>query len=254
MGNNMQNFDWGTAAAVGSTAFSQIGLTYGKDFLGKGQQQYLQSFSMLKYYFNVNNSYVVNKLKLLLFPVSHKFWKRRILRQAEGEVYLPPRDDINAPDLYIPTMAFVSYVLIIGFLHGTTYNFTPAVLGLTASHALAIWLLELLFIKFVFYLLNSFTVPVLDVVSYCGYKYVGIVLTLLGGFIFGHLAYYIIMATTCLFTAIFMVKTLKSSFPEAPTSGFGDNSVPNKRNYFLLSIGVLQLPLGYYLSYDLTRM
>ena len=49
--------------------------------------------------------------------------------QGDGDVYLPPRDDINAPgaarssssraprdaapDLYIPSMAFVSYVLVV---------------------------------------------------------------------------------------------------------------------------------------------
>lgn len=31
-----------------------------------------QNVSRLKYYFNVNNSYVLNKLKLLMFPWLHK--------------------------------------------------------------------------------------------------------------------------------------------------------------------------------------
>jgi hypothetical protein len=30
-------------------------------------------------------------------------------------VYKPPSDDINAPDLYIPTMAFVTYCLAMGY-------------------------------------------------------------------------------------------------------------------------------------------
>lgn len=29
-----------------------------------------------------------------------------------------PRDDLNAPDLYIPSMGYVSYVLLAGFLLG----------------------------------------------------------------------------------------------------------------------------------------
>lgn len=30
-----------------------------------------------------------------------------------------PRTDINAPDLYLPTMAFVTYVLLTGYFMGT---------------------------------------------------------------------------------------------------------------------------------------
>ena len=73
----------------------------------------------LKHHFNVSNSYVVYKLRLILFPWRHKPWTRRIRRsdrgygqdqsgssgaqgvQGAGE-WMPPRDDINSPDLYIP--------------------------------------------------------------------------------------------------------------------------------------------------------
>jgi hypothetical protein len=32
---------------------------------------------------------------------------------------LTPAEDINSPDLYIPTMAFVTYVLLVGLFMGT---------------------------------------------------------------------------------------------------------------------------------------
>ena len=102
----------------------------------------------LKYYFNVNNSYVMNKMRLLVCPFFHKVcvkylsdslniihlssilfnkiqlkliqqWKRRIIRVGEVDSYAFPREDINAPDLYIPTMAFVTYILLVGFVFGT---------------------------------------------------------------------------------------------------------------------------------------
>lgn len=47
-----------------------------------------------------------------------------------------PRDDVNSPDLYIPSMAIVTYVLVCGFLLGTRNDFTPEKLGLQASSAL----------------------------------------------------------------------------------------------------------------------
>src|ERR1700691_953735 len=73
----------------------------------------------LKHHFNVSNSYVVYKLRLILFPWRHKPWTRRIRRadqgysqnqggspgvqgaQSGGE-WMPPREDVNSPDLYIP--------------------------------------------------------------------------------------------------------------------------------------------------------
>lgn len=60
--------------------------------------------SALKHYFNVSNSYVINKLFLVLFPWRHKGWSRKQAVGANGQEgwYLPPRDDINSPDMYIP--------------------------------------------------------------------------------------------------------------------------------------------------------
>lgn len=211
------------------------------DYIGKYNNQYNKNFHLLKYYFNVNNSYVINKMKLLLFPFTNKYWKRRI----QNDEYLPPRDDINAPDLYIPTMSFVTYILLLGFVMGSAYRFTPEVLGKTATSGLIVLGVEVFAIKFGLYLLNAFTVSFLDLISYCGYKYVGIVLTILGGFIFGRYGYYSLMLVTSLFNAIFMVRTLKHVFPEGSDAS---------RNYFLLGVAALQLVFGYYLSYDVTTI
>ena len=97
---------------------------------------------MLKHYFNVSNSYVLHKLRILLFPWRHKPWSRRLryttpyggsgimspgqsasptpyagmstpdrplsangARLASGGEpvsYCPPREDVNSPDMYIP--------------------------------------------------------------------------------------------------------------------------------------------------------
>jgi hypothetical protein len=38
---------------------------------------------------------------------------------CEQPVYLPPRSDVNAPDLYIPTMAFFTFALLMGYVLGT---------------------------------------------------------------------------------------------------------------------------------------
>ena len=57
----------------------------------------------LKHHFNVSNSYVIRKLRLVLFPWRHRPWTRRMWRSEQGHSeFQPPRDDINSPDLYIP--------------------------------------------------------------------------------------------------------------------------------------------------------
>lgn len=33
-------------------------------------------------------------------------------------MWKPPTHDLNAPDLYIPSMAFVTYILLSGYVYG----------------------------------------------------------------------------------------------------------------------------------------
>jgi hypothetical protein len=62
---------------------------------------------MLKHHFNVSNSYVIKKIKLVLFPWFHKPWTRKLRRSEQGQAeWQPPREDINSPDLYIPRPSF----------------------------------------------------------------------------------------------------------------------------------------------------
>jgi len=236
----------GATSSLATSAITQIGFDYGRDFIGKGWLQYNKTFTMLKFYFTVNNSYVINKLKVLLFPFRHKNWKRSPRRQAEGLVYPPPKEDINAPDLYLPTMAFITYVLLIGYVRGAAFEFTPEVLGMTASKGLFTIMLELALLKFGFYLFNAFSVPLLDLIAYSGYKFVGAVLTVIGGFVMSSYIYWAVFFFTSFCMAVFMVKTLKIAFPES--QGFGVERGTNRRNYFLLAVGGLQFLLNFYLT------
>uniref|UniRef100_A0AC11CEC9 Yip1 interacting factor homolog A, membrane trafficking protein n=1 Tax=Ovis aries TaxID=9940 RepID=A0AC11CEC9_SHEEP len=72
------------------------------------------SVNKLKYFFAVDTAYVAKKLGLLVFPYTHQNWEVQYSR----DVPLPPRQDLNAPDLYIPTMAFITYVLLAGMALG----------------------------------------------------------------------------------------------------------------------------------------
>ena len=126
---------------MGSHLFS-AGSSLVNERLGRGWA----SLDSLRYYFSVNNSYVKNKLRLIFFPFRHRNWTRLMVSQGEttsaaarkrrplmflpagdGDAYRAPRDDINAPDLYIPTMGFVTWVLLSAILLGTRFDFTPEV-------------------------------------------------------------------------------------------------------------------------------
>lgn len=65
------------------------------------------NISAVKHYFNVTNSYVISKLFLVLFPWRHKPWSRKQAVSPTGQDgwYLPPRDDVNSPDMYIPGLS-----------------------------------------------------------------------------------------------------------------------------------------------------
>lgn len=92
-------------------ATAQIGVQFGKQALTAGQA-YLDShfvrllpLAHLKHSFNVSNSYVLNKIRLVLFPWRHRPWSRSVVRNEStgvAEGWKPPRDDLNCPDLYIP--------------------------------------------------------------------------------------------------------------------------------------------------------
>ena len=76
----------------------------GQEYVEQNVLRFLNT-GALKPYFNVSTSYVVRKIRLLLFPWRHKPWSRQLRRNeisGAPEGFKPPREDINAPDLYIP--------------------------------------------------------------------------------------------------------------------------------------------------------
>ena len=88
--------------------FAEQNLQVGKDYLQQNVNQYI-SIDHLRFLFEVDTSYVTRKMRLLFFPFLHGNWNRRLEKNEKGmDVCLPPRLDINAPDLYIPTMAFIT--------------------------------------------------------------------------------------------------------------------------------------------------
>ncbi|XP_028396071.1 protein YIF1B-A-like [Dendronephthya gigantea] len=215
----------------------------GKDYVDKNLDEFV-STSKLKYYFAVDTSYVGRKLALLLFPFTHQNWSIKY-NKAEP---IAPRYEINAPDMYIPTMSFVTYVLVAGLVMGTQDKFSPEQLGITATSAFLWSFVEVMAILFSFYICSVMAeIKALDLVAFCGYKYVGIILCLLAGLVFRSTEYYAVLVWMSLTTAFFLVRTLRLIIlPEADADSIGRAS--KRRVYLLLFIALLQPVLMYILT------
>jgi hypothetical protein len=70
-------------------------------------------------------------------------------------------------------MAMVTYVLLVGWVSGQKRTFTPEVLGMTATSAIALTCVEVLMIKIGCYLLNIGSgVALTELIAVTGYKFV----------------------------------------------------------------------------------
>ncbi|OAA46977.1 ER to Golgi transporter Yif1 [Metarhizium rileyi] len=163
------------AAQFGQTAFK-----HGQEYVEQNIGRFV-NVSALKRYFNVSNSYVASKLFLVLFPWRHKPWARKQATGASGQDgwYLPPREDVNSPDMYIPVMALVTYILLSTLIAGLKGQFKPELLGYTATTGMVVVIVEMVALKLGCYLLGiSSQSQLLDLIAYSGYKFVGIIATI----------------------------------------------------------------------------
>lgn len=238
-----------------------IAIQYGQQIANTGRSMVEQEIkkivpvTKLKYYFAVDTRYVVSKLRLLVFPFTHSDWS--IKYEQDGPVQ--PRFEINAPDLYIPTMAYLTYVLVAGLILGMQNRFSPEQIGMQASSALAWCLFELVIYSCTLYIANIETsLKLLDLLAYSGYKFVGIISSILLSIVGAKTAYYCGIIYTNLALAFFLVRSLKAQvLPETSqqSASYYENSAPvvgNKRRlYFLLFVALVQPILSWWLSFHL---
>uniref|UniRef100_A0A9J7Y1Q5 Protein YIF1 n=1 Tax=Cyprinus carpio carpio TaxID=630221 RepID=A0A9J7Y1Q5_CYPCA len=242
-GYNMADPMASAAMMYGSTLANQ-----GKDIVNKEINRFM-SVNKLKYFFAVDTKYVMKKLLLLMFPYTHQDWEVRYHRDTP----LIPRHDVNAPDLYIPTMAFITYILLAGMALGIQKRFSPEVLGLCASTALVWIVIEVLVMLLCLYLLTVHTdLSMFDLVAYSGYKYVGMIFTVLCGLLFGSDGYFVALAWSSCALMFFIVRSLKMKI----MSSFSADSMsakPQFRMYITLASAAFQPIIIYWLTAHLVR-
>jgi len=225
----------------------------GKDMVNKEFSRFM-SINKLKHFFAVDTKYVVKKLMLLMFPYTHQDWEVRYHRDTP----LTPRHDVNAPDLYIPSMAFITYILLAGMALGIQKRFSPEVLGLCASTALVWLIIEVLAMLLSLYLLTVHTdLSTFDLIAYSGYKYVGMIFTVLCGLLFGSDGYYVALAWSSCALMFFTVRSLKmkilSSLSSDSMGAGGASAKPRLRLYITVATAVFQPIIIYWLTSHLVR-
>ncbi|XP_048326436.1 uncharacterized protein LOC107435945 isoform X2 [Ziziphus jujuba] len=169
---------------------------------------------------------------------SNGHWTR-ISEPVGGRLkYKPPVYDINAPDLYIPFMAFGTYVVLAGFSLGLQGKFSPEALNWLFIKGLLGWFLQVALLKSsLFFLGGSSDAPFLDFVAYGGYCFTGLCFAVLGRILWNY-SYYFLMPWFCLCMGTFLVKTMKRVlFAEVRSY---DSS---RHHILLLLIAFAQLPL-----------
>ncbi|XP_062820962.1 protein YIF1A isoform X2 [Anolis carolinensis] len=232
------------AMAYGTSIASQ-----GKDIMHKEIHRFM-SINKLKYFFAVDTTYVMKKLALLVFPYMHQNWEVRYHR----DLPLTPRQDVNAPDLYIPSMAFITYILLAGMALGLQKRFSPEVLGMCASTAFVWVVIEVLALLLGLYLATVHSdLGTFDLLAYCGYKYVGMILAVIGGLIFGSNGYYIAWAWASCALMYFMVRSLRMKIlPSMVQEGLSRPS-GRAQMYVTLAAAAFQPLILYWLTVQLVH-
>lgn len=232
------------AYQLGQTAFTNF---IGQQNFSQFQEVSKATTSSLSHYFQVTTDYVLRKIKLILLPFFNRSsWQRLPASQMQGPgsiSFMPPKDDMNSPDLYIPIMGLVTYILIWNVQRGLEGSFNPENLYYKLSSTLAFVALDLVILKLGLYLLvntRSPTASLTELICYVGYKFVPLTLVLL--FPRKPLALSLLIKVY-LFIAfgVFLLRSVKFNLFNASNDEMASikKSTVKKCNYFLFVYGFL---------------
>lgn len=177
--------------------------------------------------FAVDDHYLMKRLGLLIFPFGRR-------REFEG------------PDLYIPLMSFLTYVLAAGYMVGN-----PEQLGVLSSSALFCLGLEVCVLAL---LLNIFNVKTtytfLHKVAFCGYKFVPIIIAMLTSLLFRRTGYLAVIGYSTLSLGYFTVKSYHQSIASHNEDNY-DHNVSRTGVYIVGLFSLLQPLFMLWLSYHI---
>ena len=192
----------------------KAGLKIGEQIIKDSQSKFIDYFSLegLKPYFNVTNKYVLLKLIYIILPFLYK---------VDSNLSTQQNLKIESPDLYIPLMSFITYVLLIGF--NSAYQqqkiFEPEILGKIASKNAFILFFQVALLKLTMFIFSNIQIPFLDVLCFIGYKMVLIVLVVIIWILFPIVSVvYFLITLISILSMIFFTKSLKMRISQESSS------------------------------------
>ncbi|GMM58839.1 protein transporter [Maudiozyma humilis] len=236
------------AFQLGQSAFSNF---IGQDNFNQFQETVTRAAgtsSTLSHYFQVSTMYVVQKVRQILFPfLNTTNWQRTLdsthaaAGGAGGVAFLPPKDDVNSPDMYIPLMGLVTYILVWNTQQGLQGSFNPENLYYKLSSILAFVGLDLSILKLGLYLLvntSSPTTSITELLCYVGYKFVPLTIAL---FVPTQPWWVAALGKMYLFSAfgVFLLRSVKFNLFNSSQDEMASvkKSTVKKCNYFLFVYG-----------------
>ncbi|OAG28869.1 hypothetical protein NEDG_01008 [Nematocida displodere] len=183
----------------------------------------------IRRYFQIDNFYLLLKIFLILFPFSSGLWVQSTNRDV-------PSVPVGHPDLYIPLMSVITYILFLAGEMEIKNKFEPEKLGKMATRIFMVDILEMFVIKGASFFFESQDVEILEILGFIGYKYVPILVMKVAGALVGVVLKKII--SICLFFSfvVFLGKCLKGFL----ISGDSVMSVKKKRMYFLFLVVIIE--------------
>eukprot|EP00038_Savillea_parva_P004276 m.135928 g.135928 ORF g.135928 m.135928 type:complete len:348 (+) comp11426_c0_seq2:221-1264(+) len=190
------------AAQFGEQQFNEV----------HGQVSKYVNMGQVKFYFQVNTTYVLGKLRLLLLPFHPGGRSDPWTRIEKDGKSLPPKDDINAPDLYIPVMAFLTYVLSVAIALGAAGKWSPELLGTLLSQTIGWITFEVFLVYAALWLMNVPSHPLLELTAFCCYKFVGMCFSLQAYLVTKSTSvYFVVLGWNSITTAIYLVQTIRNT-------------------------------------------
>lgn len=159
--------------------------------ISKGSTSVLpQVVSVARRYFNVSHGYVLRKCLWQLVPVSSQKTKStdgELGAESDWTVRMVDglQVDFEEPDLYIPTMGFVTYVLLGCLIKGLQETFHPDVFSALMTFALVTLVVETAVFKGILFTAGAVNTPTVDLAALLAYKFYYISLHMMCGLILG---------------------------------------------------------------------
>jgi protein transport protein YIF1 len=139
--------------------------------------------------------------------------------------YALPHSDENAPDLYLPVMSLITYCLLCALCYGTSGQFNPEVIANVTSKCFFTQAFEVTAFRLCLQFALQSPIPILDLVAYTGYKYLGLTVNMLFGIFFGFIenwgktGFYLTFLWTASAAAFFMLKIMSNNIPLNESTG-----------------------------------